>query len=589
MTDAGVAATTLTGTANADPNRPARAVECRRIARHGFALTVLLLMLLPLFDGDFIALPDEGVYSAQAAALAAGSWSAPRPVPGLDPTGQLNPLTPDTTVGVRHIPYSRHPAYPLLLSQFYRLLGTPGLLLVSVIGTVIAATTTALLAMRFNPKFALPALWLIGVGSPLFMDSFLVSAQALAVGAGAVMLLGLTRALEDDTIRSLGIAIPAAAGLAMLRSEGVLMVAATAAVTGLGAVRWRRPFGIEWRRAGFAVALAIAGGFSYLADNLFSGKITGNPASGNGFARKPDLLASAWNSLLKPWAASAVELTPSPIIVLLSILLAALLIRFDPKRPLLAIALVVMAAGAALLRQSEPLLFIGGLFPTAPILLGGVILIPKESLRRPIVAHLAGIAGLSTLLISATAYGDGGQSQWGGRFYHVILPALVPLAILGLERARQVLPRNEALIAGAAVLIVTCSFAILALRTNQLSRSTQRSVVQTSLSFAKSVAPPNPLIVVGPLKPNGNSRMFWRQVGDGREILSAIRIDNMHSILQSIDESGRAEVVLLTDVPTPVAQRILRRTLTKLGWSITTSQVSDDGSANVIRIARDGT
>src|SRR5690606_38951901 len=139
--------------------------------------------LLPLFDDGLVPMPDEGLYSAQAAYLSEGSWEGDRPAVDVDPHGELVPLFIDAVVGDRHIPYYRHPLYPAVLAGFYRVAGTTGLVLASVIGTWLAAVSAARLARRLDPRLTLPTLWLCGAGSPLLYYAYAVIGHAPAAGA----------------------------------------------------------------------------------------------------------------------------------------------------------------------------------------------------------------------------------------------------------------------------------------------------------------------------------------------------------------------------------------------------------------------
>ncbi len=86
-------------------------------------MAVLLFSLIPLVNNDYIALPDEGAYSAQASALAHGSWWEPRPASDVDTAGYFDPVGSSAVRDELRLPYARHPLYSLTLSLFYRLGG----------------------------------------------------------------------------------------------------------------------------------------------------------------------------------------------------------------------------------------------------------------------------------------------------------------------------------------------------------------------------------------------------------------------------------------------------------------------------------
>ena len=97
----------------------------------------------------------------------------------------------------------------------------------------------------------------------------------------------------------------------------------------------------------------------------------------------------------------------------------------------------------------------------------------------------------------------------GGRFFQILLPALGPLVILGLDRGRAVMSRSEGLVAAASILIVTLSLSVFSLRVNHEGRSYNSTIVEGSLELAADSGP-DTLVVVAELQPAGTGRLYWR-------------------------------------------------------------------------------
>jgi len=556
---------------------PPRPKVWRSFSVHAAALAALLLVLVPLFDDGWVASPDEGVYSAQAANLADGSWASPRPARDVDVDGEFDGLTGAFVRDGEHVPYSRHPAYPLVLAPFYALAGTTGLVLVSALGTWVAAVAAAVIARRFSERFALPTLWLVGIGSPLLFDAYVVIGHALAAALCGTLFVLLAKALEGPRWRWTVAVLPCAVLLSLMRSEGAVVVVATGAALAATAIRFRphdrariavAPLG----QVALGVGVAAAGALAFLADDRWSDLITGTTGTGSGSVdRDSNLLAAAWSDLLQPWHGSALTASSSAAIAVLAPTLGALALRLQPKRTLLPLALVGMGAIAAVVRLVESPVLISGLAAAFPALVVGLLLLPGDVLAEPIGRVAALAAALSGVAILATSYGEGGTTQWGGRFFHVLLPIVVPLAVVGLDAGRRRLRRPEVAVAAAAVLVLTAAFSALSLRANSAYRGLSRRTVVGTMDEARSrpsTEAGGSLVVVSPLNASGAGRAFWKQVTDGHPILSSEGLGTLHGILEDAEAAGRREVLVVTDREPEMISFLLGSTLRRLDWAV---------------------
>src|SRR5688572_12895424 len=106
------------------------------LAWHAVAGFLLLLALSAYIKPEVGCVTDEGHYALRAISLAErNTWSIPDRTRWIDSEGKSNPNPGDT----------RHPFYPWLLSKTYGLFGTFGLVLPSILGTILAGVSASLL------------------------------------------------------------------------------------------------------------------------------------------------------------------------------------------------------------------------------------------------------------------------------------------------------------------------------------------------------------------------------------------------------------------------------------------------------------
>ncbi|MDP1794388.1 MAG: hypothetical protein Q8K63_09660, partial [Acidimicrobiales bacterium] len=199
------------------------------IAAHLAAL-LLVLVAGAVFVGTHASLStDEGAAIVQARQLAEhDSWIRPHPYPELDPEGRNYPYELSERGTKGFAPYAKHPLYALVLGGLWGIGGINALVGLSIAGTVAAGAVAARFARRIDAALERPALWALGLGSPLLFDSYLVIAHAISAAIAGALLLLLTR--DDSRYR-----VPAMVGagglagtLVLLRTEGVLLVGVAA-------------------------------------------------------------------------------------------------------------------------------------------------------------------------------------------------------------------------------------------------------------------------------------------------------------------------------------------------------------------------
>lgn len=550
------------------PDRPPPGwlVSTRVLAANALALLVVLLALIPIVGHDAISVPDEGIYSAQAQNLAEGSWSSPRTAPEVDPDGRLDGLVPGLSGEDAIVPHYRNPLYPSVLGAVYRVGGTAGLVAVSAVSVWAAAVLGALLARRLNPAYAVPTLWILGVGSPLVFSATVVMAHGPAAAACAALLLAVAGAVDDHRRAALVPAILAAAVLPMLRSEGLLVALAVGLVVGASALRRR---GLDlWRVAVGASVLAMAG-LGHLLSNRWSARIaTDLGAAAEVFVvpSERDPLAAAWIALLRPWFTGFQADVPL-LLAIIAVVVAAVALRLAPSFRLLPLALLVLAAPLALVAAWRSYGLVTGLLPAFPAL-AAIIFLTREDLLRAPVRRLVAVSVLAGGATVATIYSDGGSTQWGGRFFHVLLPALVPLTVLGLDRARQRLEPKEAAVAGVALAVVLVSLSAVALRANHSARGFFRVVVQATLEEVREGDGTRQLVLYGGMLGDGTSRGLWEH-REQVEVLNAGGLRNVALVVSSAADVGYDRVIVISDLDPNSLEELGADRYERIGWGVT--------------------
>lgn len=433
----------------------ARRVAAAPLPAHAAALAIVLVALLPVIgtSGQFSA--DEGAAIAQARQLSRGDgWTVPDSFPQADPDGSAFPFELSSRGGDRYAPFSKHPVYPALLAPADRVLGNAGMFLWSIGGTVAAAVLAALLARRLDAALAIPAFWITGFASPLFFDSFTVIAHTIAAVLAAAAVLCVVRARETSRW-GWRLAIIAAMVLGtMLRTEMVFFALALSVALLAMNVR-KRLSSSPW-----VVAAPVAGaGLGFVLDRLLLRVVVPGPASTTAWLEQPtsSFIGARVSAFKITWLLPSyeVELGNALLVAaIVAIAIATFLVRARPEERegarLFAVVAIVCAI-AWLFFGGGP---VPGLLPAFPIVVLGVVAWNRRGL--PATALLFGVTFvLFALAVLATQYGSGGSGEWGGRYFAIGLPILVPVALYPIKELWPHIDHTTARL-GAAAFAVLC-------------------------------------------------------------------------------------------------------------------------------------
>ena len=463
----------------------------RRLALHAAALLVALLAIVVVVDNGSSAITDEGAVIAQVAAVADGSWAIDLPLPSVDPDGEFVTMENSDVVAATYRPYAKHPAYPVLLIPFWTLGGHLGLLVASALGTWAAALIGMFLTRRLvhdrapapgtppvgvsrredrhtedrhtenrhTENWGLATLWLLGLGSPLLFGATTVMAHSIAAALTGAVVLALVTGLADGVparrrVPLVLVAMLLAVPLVLLRSEGLFVVAGIAAAVGVCSLRSLRPLRLDLPRVVTAVVLAGLGIASYLVDGRLAAAIQGDEGISNFVIGAQEVgfvegrLQALWASVLRSGDPRLGTGAMVLFVATACLIGGAVLLRRSPARRGLAMQLIVAGAALTVVRQFLPLGHVTGLVAAFPLLVMGLV-----QLRRADVASLTAricliASAVAASLVLATSYAIGGAAEWGGRFYHVLLPLLVPLVVIGAVNALDGLSRIPSPIRG---------------------------------------------------------------------------------------------------------------------------------------------
>lgn len=560
---------------------------------HAALLAILLAAVAPLASNGHLVMPDEGVYLAQARQLSEGSWAEDRQSLDIDPDGDLVPYTDGGTVGEQVVRYHKHPLFPVLLTPAFKLAGMEGALAVSMIGTWCAALVAAFIARGIRPRYGVWALWFVGLASPLFFDAYIVVAHAPAAALAGLSFLGVSRALRSGTARHLAYGLPAMAGLVLLRSEGLLFAVALAGSVGVMALGWPPLESVRWRRIGVAVSIGMVAVVSFLTEKWWATQIVGTRVSNSPAAQLSreaiNPLSGAWASLLRPFYGGWEFATLMMPLLVLGVWLAGISLRVLPRRPLLPLVALTGATVAAVGLWVDPPWLVTGLLAVCPFIVPGLVWLGRKELRNTTIALGLVTMAITSVGIIVVNYRVGGSTEWGGRFFHILLPILIPVVLVGLDNARRALSPGQARFAvGCFVVISLCTAgaAVDAQRDLRASIADMVGGTVAAVEAAREAGYDDVLVVPVMRSGDGSDRYFWDQ---DIEVLTTIPIANFDKLLQLADQVGRERLIMVSNIDPLQIQLLIGDEVQRSGWKVVDASNTPGGAAVLIIMEKDQT
>ena len=505
---------------------------------HLLGLALVLLVMVPVVGTDASFNSDEGAAIIQARSLGSGDgWIVPHPMPEVDPEGKMYPLISAERGSNGFAPLAKHPVYSSLVAGAWRLAGVPGMVLLSVAGTVAAAGLAAALARGLNPVLSRATVWVVGLASPLFFDSFLIMGHTLGAAFAVGATLFAVRAIAGRQPAMAAAASACVAGAVLVRTEGALFALSLAVVALVIALR-ARPRLPALLVAGGAVAAALVA--RYLEAAWFAhivGDVTPAirvPATiGEGF------LQGRLESFVITWLLPGYDALLVPTILLLAmvagVVVAAREARRESSTPArVCVPATLAACAAAALVVIGPAVVVPGLLVAFPLLAAGLIV-----LRRQLFQHVGATIAMATsvvyaLAVVATQYSTGGTGEWGGRYFALAIPVVVPVLLLGLYRNGQGMGRVARRAATGALVVCSVAMTLTALLSLRTSHREQSDLVR-AIERAETVAGPDrPAVTTWEAVPRYSWAIFDRhpwllvertEIGELRELLARVGAD----------------------------------------------------------------
>ncbi|MCU0311251.1 MAG: DUF2079 domain-containing protein [Acidimicrobiales bacterium] len=533
------------------------------------ALTLVVSAFVALGRPGTAFFSDEGAAVLQAQILAdTGEWQYVPPPGSAGSDPDLSPFVRGDRGPDGVAPYAKHPLYPLVLS----VLGPErpsALLALSVAGTVVAAIGAALLAGRTagaGRAAQLAVLWVVGAGSPLLFDSALVVAHTVAAGLVVVAVLAVVAARDATPRGAVGWAVLSTLFLVlagMVRTESLLVGPALAVALVV----------VDRRRPGRAVVLAgCAVGSSVLAwglDRAWSEAVAGPSAPALVTVESSgwlvDRVTGAGTTLLRSTSSSLGDVD-----VLLWVALALTVVAVVALRRRGRVDLLVGAAGVTALvwlvrLRMDPPALVPGLLVAFPVGVAATLLAlppPRHARVDRLVWLTVGLAAAGVL---ATQYGIGGGVEWGGRYFALLLPLWIAVAVPGaMGRLQSVsTPWRRLLYALAGVVSVVGALNMV---------SVQRHVHGTTSALLEEVREvadglPDTARVDGRVVLVSENRLLPQIAYTDFDRYAWVvgRPDALAGGLDGVAESGVSAALALT--PDPVGLEVVAD---RVGWTVTT-------------------
>ncbi len=464
------------------------------LAAHVGALAVVLLVGLWLSAPGVAFTSDEGAALVQARVLDdTGDWIYRYPLAGIDAEDEARPFLRGDLGTEGLAPYARHPLYPLVLAGSDRVGGSTGIALTSVAGTLVAALCAGLIARRFGPSLDRWALWVCGVGSPLFFDAYLVLGHAPAAAAAGLAVLAAVKALERERTASavwplLGLALAVAVATA-LRTEGAFVGPAIA--LGVAVASWRRAVPVA-TAAAVAVIASASTAIVLVAERLALAAIIGSELPTVSEGDPSSWIGGRLEGLVATWLDPSYSDDRGILVVLslaaIFVAFTAIVVRWAPSASRLVVtgAVAAVACYAARLFVDPPGA-IPGLLVAFPVGWAGLWLLGRRAVATPVTRLVSVAAAAIVAAVALTQYARGGGLEWGGRYFAVALPLAVPPLVGALAHAGRRLDERTARVAVAAAVAATILVAALALRTLRFVH-TETDAVLDAMAVAGATA-----------------------------------------------------------------------------------------------------
>lgn len=446
---------------------------------------------MPVVGTSSAVNPDESYVVIQLDTLEqTGHWTLPHPFPEADPSGMAFPVHGATRHESGYVLYDKHPALIYLYQPIHRVLGVAGLVALSLVATWAAALVAARLAEGIIEGSGVAALWMVGLGSPLFFDAYQVHAHTIGAALAALLTLMTLRVIERRRAWMVPTLTAPTAGLVLMRTEGILFVAALGGAVGLLGL-----LGVIGRRLGpvlIGLSVLATGGATFLLERTWSARMDFGPQLAfRSFTAADSYLdgrvTSLSYTLLMPGYRGG---TLPEIVTLLGATLLIVGTALAVRRHGDDAVLVLPMAGGGLLAVRSVLEWgpVPGLLVAFCVGMAGLTLLRGDVAHSPRTRLLLTTLGAYVLAVGATQYPGGGTTEWGGRYFALGIPLLGAVAAASLHQVLAGLPgRTRRAIRGS---LVVAALAMAVLAVSSITHAHDRNRDRTDGVLAAAVRLP---------------------------------------------------------------------------------------------------
>jgi hypothetical protein len=212
------------------------------------------------------------------------------------------------------------------------------------------------------------------------------------------------------------------------------------------------------------------------------------------------------------------------------------------------LALVIVMAGVVVIREPDdrraPFVFFGaaiamgvtravlgadpipGLLIAFPALLLAVVAAPWRTLwRDDKVSALVVSSAVFALLVLSTQYATGGSGEWGGRYFAIGLPLIIPVVALGLASLLERVAVGDRRVVAGLLAVALALFAVFAVRALRQAHEEGNDVVAGIATTAASTPPGDGGLPVVVSTNGAIVRYSIDHLQDGRWL--TVKIDNV--------------------------------------------------------------
>ncbi len=555
----------------------ARRAAGRRWLRHGALLALVLAGILALTHNGAILSADEGVMLLQGKVVAeTGQWGMSG-VESVDLDREWFGMESAMRGQTQWFLVAKTPLYPMMVGWLGSLGGLWLVVAVHAVALWFTAWCCARLAEHLRPGLGIPVLWAVGVGSPMFFDGFWVIAHAFGTLGVALAALGVWRWMERRRVDGLLMVTVGVALTVLFRSEGVLAgMALAVGMVAVGPRRWIRAVPVSMIAAGLSIAAYKVG--PAVQTRLLNGETAYAFAPTYG---ESSLLGSRVEAF-EATVISGGRGLPATLAAVAVLLLFGCFVSWRlGARPIIVRTLGAAAVGVGVLRFIVSPDLISGLLIAWPALAVGWLLIGRRHLADPFLRVAGATALVGFVAVEMTQYRYGGVAEWGGRYFHVILPFAALVAAVAIWD-RWTIDRHGSF---RTVMVAVVSLSLLwsgaAVRAHLSLRSGSAALdadVWAAALETEGASQPDGPVIVSTWSPAG--RFMWEHMLESR-FLTVTEPRDYPTLGERLVEAGIPDAVVIVK---PGLDEVIDRMGPE--WTVRATVAINDGEWRAVTVAR---